>query len=159
MITLPQRFWDKVTVQPGGCWLWNASVDGKGYGKFYLRGKYCTAHRLSYGAEYGAVPADGLDHLCRTKACVNPLHLEACSQAENVRRGLSGIEQRSRTHCPQGHGYTIDNLYVNPTTGKRGCRECRRVSSRLSKRRNRATPRADRPAQIAQQQRSKQASE
>jgi hypothetical protein len=39
--------------------------------------------------KYGPVPAGHqLDHLCKKRACVNPDHLEAVPQAENLRRGF-----------------------------------------------------------------------
>lgn len=34
----------------------------------------------------------------------------------------------SRTHCPQGHPYAGDNLYINPSNGGRVCRTCNRVA-------------------------------
>lgn len=44
-------------------------------------------HRLVYQRLHGQVP-DGmvLDHLCGNRACCNPAHLEAVTQAVNVRR-------------------------------------------------------------------------
>jgi hypothetical protein len=46
------------------------------------------AHRLANGHFVGPIP-NGLviDHTCRESACVNPAHLEAVSNAENLRRG------------------------------------------------------------------------
>jgi hypothetical protein len=29
-----------------------------------------------------------------------------------------------KTHCPAGHEYAGDNLYVNPRNGRRHCRSC-----------------------------------
>jgi hypothetical protein len=58
-----------------------------GYGHYPEQGK-TTAHRVYYERVYGPVPNGlALDHLCRQKACVNPSHLEAVSQYENVYRG------------------------------------------------------------------------
>jgi hypothetical protein len=70
-----------------GCWLWTGCVDKCGYGRFFLEGKSRGAHRISYHLHRGLVP-DGLvlDHLCRTRSCVNPWHMEAVSQTENVLR-------------------------------------------------------------------------
>lgn len=46
------------------------------------------AHRYAYELAYGPI-AEGLviDHLCRNKPCVRPDHLEAVTNAENIRRG------------------------------------------------------------------------
>lgn len=47
-----------------------------------------SAHRLAYERAKGAIPAGlQIDHLCRVRECVNPDHLEAVSQRENIRRG------------------------------------------------------------------------
>jgi hypothetical protein len=85
-----ERFLDKVIVCPmSGCWLWQACLDKQGYGRFArCTGWKDRAHRVSYELFVGFIP-DGLvlDHRCRTRACVNPLHLEPVSDAENKRRG------------------------------------------------------------------------
>jgi hypothetical protein len=83
------RFWAKFHRAPDGCWLWTATIDGtNGYARFAPHGRMIGAHRWSYETFVGAIP-DGLviDHLCRVRHCVNPLHLEAVTNAENIRRG------------------------------------------------------------------------
>ena len=106
------------------CWIWQAYTCRKGYGQFKVDGRMVKAHRWSYEHFVGPIP-DGLelDHLCRVRNCVNPAHLEAVTHAENVRRGESGKNQRAKTHCPQGHPYAGENLYVYPD-GRRNCRTC-----------------------------------
>src|SRR5690606_31928078 len=96
------------------CWEWPYATDKHGYG-VVGRAK-ARAHRVIWTALYGRV-ADGheLDHLCRNPCCVNPAHLESVTHTENVRRGLAGENNRRKTHCPAGHLYQGENLYVAPS--------------------------------------------
>lgn len=87
---LPDRFWDKIIPEPNtGCWLWTAYLDKQGYGQYNHKGKMQLAHRVVMNELIGSM--DGLvsDHLCRTTACVNPLHLEGVDISTNTRRGHS----------------------------------------------------------------------
>lgn len=49
-----------------------------------------------------------------------------------------GVRHGTETHCPQGHPYSGDNLYIVPSTGGRMCKQCKRDQSRESDRRKRA---------------------
>jgi hypothetical protein len=123
---------DRYIPEPNsGCWLWLGSTDEKGYALMRHRkplGGWTTGrvHRLSYEAVYGAIPVGlVLDHKCRVRCCINPAHLEPVTNAENIRRGLAGINSASKTHCPQGHPYSgLDHK------GARICRKCQRESVR-----------------------------
>lgn len=50
---------------------------------------------------------------------------------EAIAKGIEKAAEKRRaiTHCPSGHPYSGDNLYVNPA-GRRVCKECTREAKR-----------------------------
>ena len=127
-LTTEQRFWAKVDTSagPGTCWLWMASRNNNGYGQFFADGRLVLSHRYSYELQIGPIPPGlFIDHLCRTRAGQNPRHMEPVTNAENVRRGVTGQKAAARASCPQGHPYSGDNLYVRASRS-RDCRTCKR---------------------------------
>jgi hypothetical protein len=92
-----ERFWSKAdkSAGPQGCWLWTAGKTTAGYGVFSAEGTRWYVHRYAYMlsgrplSEYLQI-----DHVrargCRSRAYVNPAHLEAVTLAENVRRAPAG---------------------------------------------------------------------
>lgn len=124
------RFLSKVVppTEPGGCSEWSGPKTGGGYGIFFTydsgKQRNVGAHRYAYELHVGPIP-DGLviDHLCGTRACTVPEHLEAVTQRENVHRseGRTAVNAR-KTHCPQGHPYDEANTYTY--RGMRSCRAC-----------------------------------
>lgn len=87
---LEDRFFAKIdkTSSKCGCWLWAGARTGKGYGAIQEAGKgskMVLAHRLSYTIHKGPIEKGLLIlHSCDTPQCVNPDHLRAGSQSENI---------------------------------------------------------------------------
>ena len=125
------RFAAKINKNgPNGCWIWTGFADKAGYAR--LRGsggRYAEvlyAHRYSYERFVGPIP-DGLtiDHLCRVRRCVNPVHLEAVTHRENMLRGESPAAKAVRRGtCPSGHAY------VQLSNGARRCYICDSAKAR-----------------------------
>jgi hypothetical protein len=131
-LSLIERFWSKVD-KTGECWLWRGSVNGSGYGRFWLSANtYVMAHRFAYELEVGPI-SEGLhiDHVrsrgCRSRRCVNPAHLEPVTQLENTRRGGNS----AKTHCKNNHPLFGDNLRI--VAGRRVCVTCSRERVRASR--------------------------
>ena len=133
-ISLDERF-EKFTLYAGDCIVWvGTSPDGR-YGQFRHNGRQVYAHRFAYERMHGPIPRGlVMDHLCRNTLCVNPAHLEPVTQAVNWHRGLgpltSGTFNNNKTHCPEGHPYAGENLYIDKRRNHRRCRICMAASSK-----------------------------
>lgn len=88
------------------------------------------AHRLFYEAFVGPIPEGrDLDHVrargCRSRACVNPEHLEPVDRAENLRRGdVPNQIRHARGTCDKGHPYEL-YAYRDARGHVAYCRLCR----------------------------------
>ena len=110
---------------PDGCWIWMGALKGGGYGHINTKGRHFPVHRVAYEALVGPIPVGlQLDHLCRTRTCVNPAHLEPVTARENSHRGA-----RWTTHCSKGHERTPETTAWDAKTGGRHCRPCSKASA------------------------------
>lgn len=108
--------------------MWQGSINKKGYatlGGSWARksGRSILAHRVSWEDANQSIVPHGytVDHLCRTRSCVNPDHLEAVPHSENVRRGTKtkinegavlsilrhAAEMRSTSAIARAHGISV----------------------------------------------------
>jgi hypothetical protein len=126
---------------PDDCWLWTGPVTSHGYGYLGRDGRKVMAHRATFELWNGPIPGGAeLDHLCKTRRCGRPDHLELVSRRENVRRSdsLSGLRSR-QTHCVRGHAFDPSNTRIN-RNGSRSCRACHRERVALARRGLRLEP-------------------
>ena len=129
------RFWSRVSFasKDDGCWLWEGDIALNGYGRFSFDGGRQYAHRFAYVAMVGPIPVGlQLDHVkalgCEHRNCVNPAHLEPVTLAENIRRGRN--LNREKTHCPDGHPYSGDNVRNYGGRAGRQCVTCNKIRSK-----------------------------
>ena len=135
---MAERFWAKVDRRgPDDCWEWLASKQNQGYGQFGAGGRargMVLAHRMAYELANAPIPAGlVIDHLCRNRTCVNPSHLEAVTQRVNLLRGETNS---AKTHCVNGHEFTLENTKIESNNARR-CLTCRRETDRRRRSRRR----------------------
>lgn len=82
-----------------GCWEWQLYKAAGGYGRITVNKEILYAHRYSYSA-YHNIDISGLviRHKCDNPSCINPAHLVAGTQKENV----NDILLRGRRNDPKG---------------------------------------------------------
>lgn len=98
------------------CIEWQGTRHIMGYGQTK---ENKLAHRVAFEEHYGYLPQEPyvVDHLCRNRLCVQPLHLQSITRAENTRLGSTRREWP--THCPKGH-----NEWRLNKKGYRRCNRC-----------------------------------
>lgn len=120
------------------CIEFNGARTTGGYGSLRVNGIVQYAHRLVFERAWQFPIPLGMVvmHTCDTPACINPLHLQLGTQADNVRdmaaKGRHGRYNAAKTHCSNGHEFDEANTYVTPK-GKRNCRTCNREAVRRSR--------------------------
>jgi hypothetical protein len=131
--TLPQKYIDRIEMEPNsGCWLWAGYVNTEGYAKFGIRGRpTISVHRFIY--ELFFQPAKELHHICKTRCCVNPNHLQPVTRSEH--RMLSPSRMRNVSHCINGHPFSEENTMfivdAHHPHGMRQCRTCARLRTKI----------------------------
>lgn len=118
-------FWAKVKKGVGDeCWEWTAAKIF-GYGRFNIGDAMYPSHRIMYGLTIDVVPVHlELDHKCRNRSCVNPLHLEPVTSKVNILRSrVSNMAPALGSHCICGEDY---REWIRPDgTHSKYCRTCR----------------------------------
>ena len=112
-----------------GCWTWDGYVEGNGYCRTMINKKRQLVHRVIYELLVGEIPSDlQLDHLCRNTRCCNPKHLEPVTAKVNTLRGVgpSAINSK-KTHCINGHEFTVENTYIRKDNNTRRCKRCQYI--------------------------------
>jgi hypothetical protein len=119
-----KAFWEKVNKNgPGGCWLWTACTNERGYGMTVFEGrKNIRAHRMAYELVKGPIP-EGMFclHKCDVRRCVNPDHIffglykENAADAKSKGRHTYG-ERNTRSRLTEKQVLEIRQRY--PGGGK-----------------------------------------
>lgn len=113
-----------------GCLEWAGALFSNGYGAIAINGKNKRAHRFSYELFIGPIPDTfEIDHLCKNVKCVHPLHLEAVTHHENMRRSSAWLFWKNKKSCKNNHPFTEKNTYID-SKNKRKCRMCSRIRNR-----------------------------
>lgn len=143
------RFWsqvDRSQYSPGGCWPWIGCKWRNGYAQFWLNRKLEKAHRISFlwaGGKFTKEKPLGL-HICvGNRACVNPSHIYAGNQKQNISDAIRAgtfdpdrlvYDELEKTHCIHGHPLSGENLLPSGLKlGIRLCRSCSRNKHRRHK--------------------------
>jgi hypothetical protein len=138
------RFFDKVKLEPSGCWRWTASTQVHGYGQFAIRlldGRktMARAHRLAYKVFRGDPGEKELHHTCENRWCVNPGHLVPMTRLEHVAVSPKNPWGRHVNECKNGHPFDDENTWEYDRADgckRRVCRECSREATRRWRSRN-----------------------
>lgn len=145
-MSIADSFEEQSSPEPNtGCHLWLRARTSQGYGHFSIDGRLVLAHRHAYERAKGPIPAGMvIDHRCRQRLCVNPRHLEAVSDFENVWNRGRGMKQTAWQTGVCLRGHAVGPSRRNPGGTKRTrCVECERLHASATGKRRRAKKREE----------------
>ncbi len=121
---------NRLAVYENDCITLIGKIAASGYHVFSAGGsrknsRRILAHRFVYLFFVGEIPAGQvIDHLCRNRACINPIHLRATTHQENILTGVGAAAfHGQKTKCKYGHPFNLENTLL--VKNGRRCRICR----------------------------------
>lgn len=120
-----------------GCWLWQGSTNGSGYGEIRFGKKPNKKYYIHRISAYLFLNLDinnsniQVNHMidCPNKNCWNFNHIYLGNATQNMQDAIllghkPGLFNKLKTHCPRGHEYSEENTYHYKN--ERMCKECRK---------------------------------
>lgn len=125
------------TIISNECWLYTGALS-QGYPRIYYMNRLEFLTRLVLGLDQNSSLFALHKQECPNRNCWIPNHLYAGDARENAQDSIKvgtfinviAEQEKLRTHCPQGHEYSLENTYINPNTHKRFCKECKKINRR-----------------------------
>lgn len=98
----------------------------KSYPRRRVWGRIRYVHRLAFQDAKGRLlPGETVDHVCFNRHCIQPLHLDACSRAENTRRADQAMRNGRPAAVMPGVSPCIRN-HQRWSKDARRCLDCQR---------------------------------